>query len=44
MSHFLSIGLSFCFMVCRTFVSVNNYEKSEKLPVFGHKIKTWPKF
>ena len=40
MSHFFYIGLSFCFMACRTFVFVKNYKKSQKLPVFGHKIKT----
>ena len=34
------IGLSFCFVPCRKLMFVNNYEKSQKMPVFGHNIKT----
>ena len=42
MSQFFDKTISFFFMACRTFVFVKNYEKSQKLPVFGHKIKTRP--
>ena len=42
MPHSFDMGLSFCFMACRLFVFVNKYKKSQKLPVFGDKIKTRP--
>ena len=42
-SHFFCIGLSFCFMTCRNLMFVKN-EKSQRLPVFGHKIKTMPSY
>ena len=42
MSHFCNTCLSFCFMSCRKLMFVKNYDKSQKLPVFGHKIKNRP--
>ena len=39
-SHFIDIGLGFCFMACRKLMFVKkNHEKPQKLPVFGYKIK-----
>ena len=40
MSQNFDLGLSFCFMVCRRKHFEKKYKKSQKLPVFYHKIKT----
>ena len=40
--HLFDIGLSFCVMACRKLMFVKDHEKSQKLPVFGYKIKTRP--
>ena len=43
LSHFSDIRFSFCCMACRTRVFVKeNHEKSQKLPILGHNIKTRP--
>ena len=39
-SQNFDIGLSFCLMVCRRWNFEKKYKKSQKLPVFCHKIKT----
>ena len=39
-SQIFDLGLSFCFMVCRRRHFEKKYIKSQKLPVFYHKIKT----
>ena len=39
-SQIFNIGLSFCFVTCRKLMFVKIDEKSQKLPVFCHKIKT----
>ena len=39
-SQNLDLGLSFCFIVCRRKNFEKKYKKSQKLPVFYHKIKT----
>ena len=39
-SQNFDIGLSFCFIVCRRLKLQKKYKKSEKLPVFCHKIRT----
>ena len=39
-SQICNIGLSFCFVTCRKLMFVKRDEKSQKLPVFCHKIKT----
>ena len=39
-SQNFDIGLSFCFIVCRRWNFAKNEKKSQKLPVFCHKIKT----
>ena len=43
MSKIFNIGPSFCLMTCRKWMFVKNREKSQKLPVFCHKIKSKPK-
>ena len=40
MSHNFDIGLTFCFIVCIRWKLGKKYKKSQKLPVFCHKIKT----
>ena len=40
MSQNFDIGLSFCFIVCRSWKLENKYKKSQKFPVFGHKMIT----
>ena len=40
MSQNFDLGLSFCFMLCRGMNFEKEYKKSQKLPVFYHKIKT----
>ena len=40
MSQNFDTGLSFCFIVCRSWKLEKKYKKSQKLPVFCHKIKT----
>ena len=39
-SQNFDLGLSFCFMQCRRRHFEKKYKKSQKLPVFYHKIKT----
>ena len=39
-SQIFDIGLSFCFIVCRRWKLGKKYKKSQKLPVFCHKIKS----
>ena len=39
-SQNFDLGLSFCFMVCRRRDFEKKYKKSQKLPVFCHKIIT----
>ena len=39
-SQNVDLGLSFCFMLCRRWNFGKKYKKSQKLPVFYHKIKT----
>ena len=39
-SQNFDLGLSFCFMLCRRRNFEKEYKKSQKLPVFYHKIKT----
>ena len=41
-SQIFDIGPSFCLMTCRKWMFEKNREKSQKLPVFCHKIKTKP--
>ena len=43
MSQIFDIGLSFYFIECRRWKLGGKYKKSQKLPVFCHKIKTKPK-
>ena len=40
MSQNFDLGLSFCFMVCKRRDFEKDYKKSQKLPVFCHKIIT----
>ena len=40
MSQKFDLGLSFCFMQCRRRHLKKKVQKSQKLPVFYHKIKT----
>ena len=40
MSQIFDKGLSFCFIVYRRWKLGKKYKKSQKLPVFYHKIKT----
>ena len=41
MSQNFDIDLSFCFIVCRRWkLGGKKYKKTQKLPVFCHKIKT----
>ena len=40
LSQNFDIGLGFCFMQCRRRHFEKKYKKSQKLPVFYHKIKT----
>ena len=40
MSQNFDIDLSFCFIVCRRWKLGIKYKKTQKLPVFCHKIKT----
>ena len=39
-SQNFDLGLSFCFMQCRRRHFEKKYKKSQKFPVFYHKIKT----
>ena len=39
MSEIFDIGLSFCFIVCRRWKLEKNTKKSQKLPVFCHKVR-----
>ena len=39
-SQIFDLGLSFCFMLCNRRHFEKKYKKSQKLPVFYHKIKT----
>ena len=39
-SQDFDLGISFCFMQCRRRHFEKKYKKSQKLPVFYHKIKT----
>ena len=39
-SQIFDLGLSFCFMLYRRRHFEKKYKKSQKLPVFYHKIKT----
>ena len=39
-SQNFDLGLSLCFMVCRRRDFEKDYKKSQKLPIFGHKIIT----
>ena len=39
-SQNFDLGLSFCFMQCRRRHFEKKYKKSQKLPIFSHKIKT----
>ena len=39
-SQNFDLGISFCFMQCRRRRFIKKYKKSQKLPVFYHKIKT----
>ena len=41
-SQIFNIGPSFCLMTCGKWMFVKNREKSQKLPVFCHKIKSKP--
>ena len=40
MSQNVDIGHSFCFIACRSWKLEKKYKKSQKLPDFGHRIKT----
>ena len=40
MSQNFKIGLTFCVIVCRRWKLGKKFKKSQKLPVFCHKIKT----